>query len=109
MQKRARKIAREVYFVLEIEWVTNNLRLSPSLDSFKVLYYNFITFDLMQLSRYIQELLYQYECVTIPQFGAFLTRSFKAKIDHKGVFYPPRKEVNFNQLLFVNDGLLAHF
>ena len=63
----------------------------------------------MQLSRYIQELLYQYECVTIPQFGAFLTRSFRAKIDHKGVFYPPRKEVNFNQLLFVNDGLLAHF
>ena len=71
--------------------------------------YNFVTFDLMQLSRYIQELLYEYECVTIPQFGAFLTRSFNAKIDHKGVFYPPRKKVNFNQLLFVNDGLLAHF
>ena len=63
----------------------------------------------MQLSRYIQELLFQYECVTIPQFGAFLTRSLKVKIDHKGVFCPPRKEVNFNQLLFVNDGLLAHF
>jgi hypothetical protein len=63
----------------------------------------------MQLSRSIEKLLYQHECVTIPQFGAFLTRSFGAKIDYKGLFYPPRKEVNFNQLLLANDGLLAHF
>jgi len=63
----------------------------------------------MQLSRSIEKLLYQHECVTIPQFGAFLTRSFGAKIDYKGLFYPPRKEVNFNQLLLSNDGVLAHF
>jgi hypothetical protein len=63
----------------------------------------------MQLSRSIEKLLYQHECVTIPQFGAFLTRSFGAKIDYKGLFYPPRKEVNFNQLLLANDGILAHF
>ena len=63
----------------------------------------------MQLSRSIEKLLYQHECVTIPQFGAFLTRSFGAKIDYKGLFYPPRKEVNFNQLLLANDGVLAHF
>ena len=63
----------------------------------------------MQLTRFIQELLYQYECVTIPHFGAFLTRSFGAQVDHKGSFYPPRKEVNFNQLLVANDGVLAHY
>ena len=63
----------------------------------------------MHLSRSIEKLLYQHECVTIPQFGAFLTRSFGAKIDYKGLFYPPRKEVNFNQLLLANDGVLAHF
>ena len=63
----------------------------------------------MQLSLLIQELLYQYECVTIPQFGAFLTRSFGAKVDHKGLFHPPRKDVNFNQLLLTNDGVLAHY
>jgi len=63
----------------------------------------------MQLSRYIQELLYQHECVTIPHFGAFLTRSFNARVTPEGLFSPPRKEVNFNQLLIANDGVLAHY
>ena len=62
----------------------------------------------MQITRFIKELLYQYECVTIPQFGAFLTRSFRAKVESGGSFYPPRKEVNFNQLLVANDGILAN-
>ena len=63
----------------------------------------------MQLTRYIQELLYQYECVTIPHFGAFLTRPLNAKVSEKGDFYPPRKEVTFNELLKTNDGILAHY
>ncbi len=63
----------------------------------------------MQLTRFIQELLYQYECVTIPHFGAFLTRPMEARILPDGMFYPPRKEVNFNQLLVANDGVLAHY
>jgi len=63
----------------------------------------------MQLTRYIQELLYQHECVTIPYFGAFLTRSFEARVSANGTFSPPRKEVNFNQLLIANDGVLAHY
>ena len=63
----------------------------------------------MQLTGFIHELLYQYECVTIPQFGAFLTRAFDAKVDPSGLFFPPRKEVYFNQLLVANDGVLAHY
>jgi hypothetical protein len=63
----------------------------------------------MQITRYIQELLYQHECVTIPHFGAFLTRSFGAQVSSEGHFFPPRKEVNFNQLLVANDGVLAHY
>ena len=63
----------------------------------------------MQLTRYIQELLYQHECVTIPYFGAFLTRSFEARVSESGTFSPPSKEVNFNQLLTANDGVLAHY
>ena len=63
----------------------------------------------MQITRYIQELLYQHECVTIPHFGAFLTRSFGAKVTPEGSFSPPRKEVNFNPLLIANDGILAHY
>ena len=63
----------------------------------------------MLLTRYIQELLYQYECVTIPHFGAFLTRPLMAKVSDGCNFYPPRKEVTFNQLLKTNDGILAHY
>lgn len=63
----------------------------------------------MQFARYIQELLYQYECVTIPHFGAFITRSFAARVTPSGSFSPPRKEVNFNPLLLANDGILAHY
>jgi hypothetical protein len=63
----------------------------------------------MQITRYIQELLYQHECVTVPHFGAFLTRSFGARVTPEGQFSPPHKEVNFNQLLTANDGVLAHY
>ena len=63
----------------------------------------------MQVSYYIQELLYEHECVTIPHFGAFLTRSFEAGVSPEGKFSPPRKEVNFNPLLITNDGILAHY
>jgi hypothetical protein len=38
-----------------------------------------------------------------------LTRSFEARVTPKGRFFPPRREVNFNQLLVSNDGILAHY
>lgn len=63
----------------------------------------------MQVSLYVKELLYEHECVTIPHFGAFLTRSFDAKVTPGGRFSPPWKEVNFNPLLITNDGILAHY
>jgi len=63
----------------------------------------------MQLNLFIEDLLYQYECVTIPRFGAFLTRSHKIKVSSNGTFFPSRKEVSFNQLLKSNDGILAHY
>jgi hypothetical protein len=55
-------------------------------------------------------LLYQHECVTVPNFGAFLTRTVNVLIHSEtGVFSPPRKEVSFNRLLKSNDGILAHY
>jgi len=63
----------------------------------------------MQLSTYIKDLLYRYECVIIPGFGAFLTQYRPASIDPKSdTFYPPSKEVGFNGQLQTNDGLLAN-
>ncbi len=61
----------------------------------------------MEIKSYINDLLYQYECVTIPEFGSFLTRKIPAKISFNGTFTPPKKEVSFNSLLKTNDGILA--
>ena len=64
----------------------------------------------MQFDSYISDLLYRYECVIIPEFGAFLTSSVSAHIDDsKHTFYPPSKVISFNEQLKNNDGLLANY
>ena len=64
----------------------------------------------MQLSNYIKDLLYRYECVIIPGFGAFLTQHQSARVDSvSNTFYPPRKIIIFNRQLQTNDGLLANY
>ena len=64
----------------------------------------------MQLATYIKDLLYRYECVIIPGFGAFLTQHHSAKIEATtNTFYPPRKVITFNRQLQTNDGLLANY
>ena len=64
----------------------------------------------MQLETYISDLLYRYECVVIPDFGAFLTQAVSAKINTEtNTFYPPNKIVSFNEQLKKNDGLLASY
>ncbi|MEL0455230.1 SPOR domain-containing protein [Flavobacteriaceae bacterium SZ-1-7] len=64
----------------------------------------------MQLETYISDLLYRYECVTIPKFGAFLTQRVSATIDDdSNTFYAPKKVVSFNEQIQKNDGLLAHY
>ncbi|MFV9549543.1 SPOR domain-containing protein [Algibacter sp. PT7-4] len=64
----------------------------------------------MQLETYISDLLYRYECVTIPEFGAFLTQRVSASInDATNTFYAPKKVISFNEQIQQNDGLLAHY
>ncbi|MGK0387137.1 MAG: nucleoid DNA-binding protein [Patiriisocius sp.] len=64
----------------------------------------------MQLSPYIKDLLYRYECVIIPGFGAFLANYTSATIDASSqTFYPPGKSISFNRQLQTNDGLLANY
>ena len=61
----------------------------------------------MVLEHYIAELLYRYNCVTVPHFGAFLTQMKSAAIDEAThTFHPPSKVVSFNEQLVSNDGLL---
>ena len=64
----------------------------------------------MQITTYINDLLYRYECVIIPGFGALLTQYQSAKIDGENkTFYPTSKTLSFNRQLQTNDGLLANY
>ncbi len=64
----------------------------------------------MQLATYINDLLYRYECVIIPGFGALLTQYHSAKIEGDSpTFFPPKKTLSFNRQLQTNDGLLANY
>ena len=61
----------------------------------------------MSISKHIIELLHKHDCVIIPGFGAFLTKSIPASHDNN-IFSPPKKSVTFNGMLKENDGLLAN-
>lgn len=62
----------------------------------------------MAIETYINELLYRYDCVILPGFGAFITRHQSARILlSTNEFLPPQKSVSFNSQLTKNDGLLA--
>ena len=64
----------------------------------------------MQISQYIGDLLYRYECVTVPGFGAFLSHPISARGDIvSNDFYPPQKQLSFNIQLQSNDGLLTSY
>jgi len=64
----------------------------------------------MQLEQYISDLLYRYECVTVPEFGSFLTQHQSAEIhESTNAFYPPKKVLSFNEQIQTNDGLLARY
>lgn len=57
----------------------------------------------------IAQLLYRYQCVTVPDFGAFLTKNQSAQlVEGTSTFYPPKKVISFNAHLKNNDGLLAN-
>jgi hypothetical protein len=63
----------------------------------------------MKIEPYISQLLYRYQCVTVPGFGAFLTEFQSAQLDENAhSFYPPKKLVSFNPFIKNNDGLLAN-
>ncbi len=61
----------------------------------------------MDISIYIQDLLWQYECVIIPGFGGIMATYRPADMvlaEH--TIYPPSKSLAFNEYLSNNDGLL---
>lgn len=62
------------------------------------------------VNDYLKKLLYQYDCVVVPELGAFLTRYQSATFtENSGLYLPPRKRVAFNEALRFDDGILANY
>jgi nucleoid DNA-binding protein len=56
----------------------------------------------------VSRLLLRHNCVIIPDFGGFVARISPSEIDEiRGVIYPPKKSILFNQQLILSDGLLT--
>lgn len=63
---------------------------------------------MQELFDLIYGLLNNHTCVIVPDFGGFVVNDKAAEIHAEdNSFFPPMKEVIFNQLLTHNDGLLA--
>ena len=62
----------------------------------------------MEISQYIKELLLLNDCVIIPEFGGFVANYKPATIENNQ-FFPPTKEIAFNNKLISNDGLLINY
>jgi CCDC81-like prokaryotic HU domain 1/CCDC81-like prokaryotic HU domain 2/SPOR domain len=64
----------------------------------------------MKIEEYISELLFENDCVIVPDFGGFVCNYAPARIDPvKHLWEPPGKRIIFNKSLTRNDGLLAHY
>lgn len=63
----------------------------------------------MNIEEYISELLFEHNCVIIPDFGGFIGNYSPSRINPvKHLFEPPHKRILFNKGLVQNDGLLAN-
>lgn len=64
----------------------------------------------MILEKYISALLYDHDCVVVPEFGAFIAQKTSSSfIQESSVFYPPGRQLAFNPSLTKNDGLLVQY
>ena len=64
----------------------------------------------MAIEKYINDLLYRYDCVIVPNFGGFITNKIGAKINpFSHTFHPPTKQIAFNAHLKQNDGLMVNY
>ena len=61
----------------------------------------------MRLEKNICQLLFQYDCVIVPNFGAFITYPSPSIINkEENIINPPFKKVNFSTNITTDDGIL---
>ncbi len=62
----------------------------------------------INLGQYVHELLFEHNCVIVPELGGFISRRVTSQLNHVAhKISPPGKKIAFNHGLSVNDGLLA--
>lgn len=65
---------------------------------------------MINVSKHIYDLLFDHDCVIIPNFGGFVANYASSKYDSlTNTITPPKKHLLFNKNLINNDGLLAHW
>ena len=63
---------------------------------------------MIELSKHIEILLLENDCVIVPGLGGFITHYQPAHYEEaESVFFPPARMVGFNSQLTMNDGLLV--
>jgi hypothetical protein len=63
----------------------------------------------MRLEPLICELLYEHDCVVLPEFGGLVSNYRSARLNRRThVIQPPSKHIGFNRHLKDNDGILVH-
>lgn len=61
------------------------------------------------LAKHIETLIWQHECIIVPQFGGFVTQvQGTYTTDAGNSFMPPMRTVGFNDKLSGNDGILVY-
>jgi nucleoid DNA-binding protein len=63
---------------------------------------------MLKPENYIQNLLFDNDCVVIPDFGGFIKRQNPAYITPNGMIKPRGESLFFNHVLTTNDGLLLN-
>lgn len=62
------------------------------------------------IPEHIKNLLFEQDCVVVPDFGGFITNFHGAVVQERnGSLLPPRKRVAFNEVLKFDDGLLTSY
>jgi cell division septation protein DedD len=60
------------------------------------------------IQKHLGDLLYEHDCVIIPDFGGFVAHRISATLNSQThTLRPPSKQITFNARLFRNDGVLA--
>lgn len=65
---------------------------------------------MVEVEKYIKRLLYDQDCVIIPEFGGVLTQYLPARFEpSSGRYLPSERKVAFNEVLKIDDGLLTKY